>query len=495
VTRRILEGEPARRAIVRGAGQLARIVGLTLGPRGRTVLVDHGIAGPAITNDGAAVAREVELADPFENLGARLVREAARKTYDEAGDGTSTATVLAHAIVRHACVRIAQGASPERVRRGVEHAARAASGHLRAQARPLSTREERLAVAALGAAGDLETARRVEQALDGAHAVSVRAAHARTTRVVVARGAAFDRGWLSPYFVTDPEEMRAVLDGPLVLLADQRLERAEEIAPALELAQAQGAPLLVVAEDVEGEALQTLVVNQLRGVARSCAVQAPGTREKRRALLESLASACGATLHAPDLGRAPERAGLGDLGRLERALVERGHALLVCAGDASEGARVALIEIGGDDEPAIERARALHEDALARLSAALAEGIVTGGGIALLRARDAALSLPLEGDAKAGAEAFALALPEPTRWIAQNAGADGDQVIARLARASGSTGFDAALGEVVDLARAGIVDPARVVRSALENAASVAGMMLATETLVVEDESPPESAR
>jgi len=471
-----LEGEPARRAIARGAEQLARVVRVTLGPRGRTILVDQGAGGPAITNDGAAVARDVELPDPFENLGARLVREAATKTFDEAGDGTSTATVLAEAIVRHAFARVSNGASPQQVRRGVEHAARAASGHLKAQARPLRDREERVAVAAIGAAGDLDAARRVEDASFRAGRVSVRAAHARVTRVVLARGAAFDRGWLSPYFVTDPETMRAVLEQPLVLLADARLERAEDVAPALERAAAEGVPLLVVAEDIEGEALETLVVNQLRGTARSCAVPAPGTRDKRHALLEQLALASGATLD-------------GTLGRLERAIVERGHALLV---SAQEGADLALIEVGGEDEPAIAHAVARHEDALARLGSALAEGIVTGGGVALLRARDAALSVPLSGDAKLGAEALALALSEPARWIAANAGADGKAVVARLAKASGSTGFDAALGEIVDLSRAGIVDPARVVRAALENAAAVAGMLLSTETLVVED--PPQAS-
>jgi chaperonin GroEL len=273
--------------------------------------------------------------------------------------------------------------------------------------------------------------------------------------------------------VTEPESMRAVLDQPLVLLADQRLERADQVAPALERAQAEGVPLLVVAEDIEAEALETLVVNQLRGTARSCAVPLPGTRDKRHALLEQLAAASGATLE-------------GEPGRLARAIVERGHALLV---SAQPGEDLALIEVGGEDEGAIAQSLARHEDALARLALALEEGIVTGGGVALLRARDAALSVPLSGDAKLGAEALALALPEPARWIAANAGADGDQVVARLAKASGSTGFDAALGEIVDLARAGIVDPARVVRAALENAAAVAGMLLSTETLVVED--PP----
>jgi chaperonin GroEL len=318
----------------------------------------------------------------------------------------------------------------------------------------------------------------------GAGAVSVRAAHGRETRVVLARGAAFARGWLSPYFVTEPETMRAVLERPLVLLADARLERAEDVAAALSQASDMGAPLLVLAEDVEADALQTLVVNQLRGTARSCAVPAPGTRAQRRALLERIALASGATLHAAEFGTSPASV---TLGRLERAIVERGHALLV---GAEPGEDLALIEVGGADEPAIALSVARHEDALARLASALAEGIVPGGGVALLRARDAARSVPLSGDARAGAEAVALALSEPTRWIAANAGADGDQVIARLSNASGSTGFDAALGEIVDLARAGIVDPARVVRAALENAAAVAAMLLSTETLVIEDPQP-----
>jgi chaperonin GroEL len=497
MSRQILEGESARRALARGAEQLAFAVRVTLGPRGRTVLIERGQGGPSILNDGAAVAHEVELPDPFENLGARLVREAARKTFEDAGDGTSTATVLAQAILAHGLARVRQGASPVQLKRGLELAARAASAHVRTQARPLATREERLAVAAIGAAGDLEVARRVEDAVERvgpAGAVSIRAGRSRATGLEIVPGLRFDRGYLSAYFVTAPEEMRAALERPLVLLADQKLERAEQVAPALEAAQAAGAPLLVIAEDVEGEALQTLVLNQLRGVARSCAVQAPDTRGRRRAFFERVAAGTGASVHAPDLGRSPESVTIDELGRLERALIDRGSTTLVFGDEArGEDSGIAVIDVGGENERAIEDARARHEDALAALSNAVAEGIVPGGGVALVRARDATISLPLEGDAKAGAESLARALLEPARWIAQNAGADGDAVVAALLRSSGATGYDAALGAMVDLARAGIVDPARVVRLALENAASVAGLLLATETLVVgEDEPDPE---
>jgi chaperonin GroEL len=309
---------------------------------------------------------------------------------------------------------------------------------------------------------------------------------------VFAPGLQFDSGYLSAYFVTAPEEMRAVLEQPWLLLADQRLERADEVAPALEAAQSAGAPLLVIAEDVEGEALQTLVVNQLRGVARSCAVRAPGTRGRRRAWFERLALASAASLHAPDLGRVPERLEPHALGRLESALVERAQTTLLFRPDTPgvEGG-VAVIEVGGASESAILGARARCEDALGALEAALAEGIVIGGGVALVRSRDAALALPLSGDPRAGAEALALALLEPARWIARNAGADADTVVAAVVRASGAMGYDAVLGEIVDLGRAGIFDPARVVRIALENAASVAGVLLATETLVIEQEDGP----
>ncbi len=495
MSRGILEGEPARRAIARGAEQLARAVRVTLGPRGRTVLASRGLSGPAITNDGAAVAREVELPDPFENLGARLVREAAQKTSDEAGDGSTTATVLAHAIVVGGLAHLSQGAAPVQLRRGIEHAARAVSRHVRAQARPLATRDERLAVAAIAAGGELAVAALVEDALaqvgpEGA--VTLRPGPGTEPRLTITPGFAFARGWLSAYFVTAPEDMRCVLEQPLVLLADARLDRVADVAPALEAARAAGLPLLVIAEDVEGEALQTLVVNQLRGVAQSCAVQAPGMGGARSAWFADLARATGATLFAPELGGAAASAEAASLGRLERAVIERAHTTLAFDHASGAAGGVATIEVGGASDEARAHAHAHFEDALRALRSALSEGVVTGGGVALLRARDAALSVPLSGDAKAGAATVAGAVLEPARWIAHNAGADGDAIVAELQGASGATGFDASIGRIVDLSRAGILDSARVVRIALENAAAVAGLILTTETLVVDEgEEPP----
>jgi len=498
--RRILVGEPARRAISRGASQLARAVRVTLGPRGRTVLVDQGALGPAITNDGAAVAREVELPDPFENLGARLMREASQRTFEEAGDGTSSAIVLAHAILVHGLEQIAQGHAPVQLKRGIEHAARAVSAHLRAQARPLKAREERLAVAAIAAGGDLAAAALVEEALAHvgfAGVVTIRAGHATACRLDFTPGAAFDRGWLSAYFITHPEDMRCLLERPLVLMAAQRLDRPEDVAPALEAARALGRPLLVLAEDIEGGALQTLVVNQLRGVVQACAVQAPGLGAGRRAWLEGLARASAATLFGPEGGREAASAGADDLGRFQRAVIERAHTTLgfdTRAGAAESGG-VATIEVGA---PSAAEALALHarlEDALTALRSALSEGVVTGGGVALLRAQAAARAVPLTGGAKAGAEAVAASLGEPARWIAQNAGADGEEIVAALEAASGETGFDASQGRIVDLARAGILDPARVVRVAFEQAAAVAALILTTETLVVDDGEPEPPQR
>jgi chaperonin GroEL len=489
--KRVLFDDAARRAIGRGVAQLARAVRVTLGPRGRTVLVEHAHERPALTSDGAAVAREIELADPFENLGVRLVREAAERTAREAGDGSSTMIVLADALIAGGLERLAAGASPQRLRRGMERAVLAVLAHVRSQARPLASHDERVAVAAIAARGDAGVGELVAQALEAVGAaggVSVEDGRTAETRLTVRPGLGFERGWSSPYFVNDPETMRVLLASPRLLVSAQRLDAAADVAAALSAALAAGAPLLVLAEEVTGEALALLVVNQLRGVAQACAVPAPFAGAKGRAWLAEVATRAGATLFGDERGLAAAAATDDDLGRLAEAVIERGRALLVFpAGDQGRGG-VATLEIGGATEPAARARRGHVEDAVSALRSAVAEGVVPGGGVALVRARHAALAAPLEGDAKLGALLVADALMAPARWIAANAGADPELVAARLLGGSGANGFDASLGQFVDLERAGVLDPARVVRTALTEAAAVAGLLLTTDALVVTDD-------
>jgi chaperonin GroEL len=514
--------DAARASLLRGVEQLAAAVRVTLGPRGRTVVLESG-ASPTITNHGPTVASAVELADPFEDLGVRMVREAAQSTGEEAGDGTTTATVLAHALVTRGLQAIAAGHDAVALKRGIEHAAAAALEHLAATARRVEGPDDLLRVATVSAGGDPALGRRVADAVaavgpDGVVLVDTGAA--RSTTLAVVEGVRFEGGWLSPYFVTAPDRMEAVLEHPLVLLADVACSEARELVPALEVAARARRPLLVVAADVTGEALATLVVNRMRGTAPSAAVRAGESAAERRALLEDLAALTGATLVAADLGRDLAQVTEADLGRARRVVIERETTTLLEGGGRAESirahaaalervrdgalrerdrdaaaarlarvrGRLAVLRAGGASESAVEEARERLEGAVAATRAALAEGVVTGGGVALVRAQAAVRALPpaIGDDERRGRAILCEALEEPARWIAINAGADGAAVLERVRAARGGEGYDAERGVFADLDAAGVTDPARVVRAALQHAASVGAMVLTTDAIVVD---------
>jgi len=531
VGRRILFDDAARDALARGIDRLAGAVAVTLGPRGRNVMLARADGSIALTNDGVTVARDIELPDRFENLGARLVREAAQKTGDDVGDGTTTSTVLAHALFRRGLAAVRAGASPVAVQRGLDRAVRIAIEDLRGQARPLEGEADRAAVAAIAAGGDAVLGRLVAGAFARVGAtgtVLVEEGRALESRLVVIEGVRFERGWISAYFVNQPAEMRAVLESPLVLLARRTLAAAADLVPAVERAVAARRPLLVVAEAVEGEALALLVVNQLRGVVEACAVPAPESGDRRAGWLADLAAMSGARVLGDEAGLEARRLPDDALGTFRRAVVERGattvleaagrraavldHVAGLRRGAATAHARydrerleerrarleggLASLEIGAASEVELREKKGRADDAVAALKAALAEGIVPGGGTALVRAATAVeeRALPaLTGDAKAGARAVALALLEPARRIAENAGAEGGPILARLRAAHGAVGFDAELDRFADLFRAGVVDPLQVVRTGLQNAASIAGLLLTADALVVDDEAAPEA--
>ncbi len=515
--------DAARAALLRGVDQLAGAVRVTLGPRGRNVVLEHGAHVPTITNDGQTIAEAIELADPFENLGARMVREAATATAESAGDGTTTATVLAQALITRGLQAIAAGHDPMALRRGIEHAVAAVVEHLARTARQVHGRDDLLHVATVSAGGDAELARLVADAFERVGpqgVVQVEDGQGRGTTLDVVEGVQLAGGWLSPYFVTAPDRMEAMLEHPLVLVAAATCTDARDLVPALEIAARAHRPLLVIAEDVEGEALATLVVNRLRGTAPSAAVRAPGSGEARRALLEDLAVLTGATLIAADAGRTLDGVTEADLGRARDAVVERDTTTLVEGGGSAEAIRthlarlerelaeaerereklavreriarltggIAVMRVGGDTEMAIAERRQRLEDALAATRAALEEGVHTGGGVALLRAQAAVRAMPPveQRDEQRGREIVIEALEEPARQIAHNAGADGAVVVERIRAGSGSEGYDAERGEFCDLDAAGILDPAKVTRSALQHAASVSALVLTTDAIVVD---------
>ena len=530
--RRILFDDAARAALARGVDRLAGAVAVTLGPRGRNVVLSRRDGSIAITNDGVTVAREVELADRFENLGVRLVREAAQKTGDDVGDGTTTSTVLAHALFRRGLAALSAGAAPNALRRGIDRAVAVAIEALRAQARPLEGETDRAAVAAIAAGGDAAIGRLVAEAwgrVGPAGHVLVAEGRGLESRLDVVDGVRFERGWTSAYFVNEPESMRVVLDSPLVLLHRGELQDARALVPAVEHAVSARRPLLVVAESIGGEALALLVVNQLRGIVRACAVPAPESGDRRDAWLADLAALSGARVVGDEAGLEARTLPDDALGTLRRAVVERGATTLLEAPgrranvlDHVAGLRraaatayarhdreqlerriarldggLAAIEIGAPSELELGEKKGRAEDAVSALKAALAEGIVPGGGTALVRAAAAVEAGPvvtLEGDARTGARVVARALVEPARRIAENAGAPGAYIVAQVREASGPIGFDAELDRFADLFRAGVVDPLQVVRVGLLHAASIAGLLLTADALVVDDERPEGGA-
>jgi chaperonin GroEL len=506
---------------------MARAVKTTLGPRGRLAVVDRGWGSPNITKDGAAVADEVELKNPFENLGAKMVKEAASKTGDDAGDGTTTSVVLAEAIYRDGMRQVAAGADPMALKRGIDRAVEALLEELARQSKPVEGRKSREEIAVVAAAGDREIGKLVADALDQVGpdgVVTIEEGKSIETEVKVVEGMQFDRGFLSPHFVTDAERVECVLENPYILIHEEKIAGTAKLVPLLEKAAAAKAPLLVIAEEVEGDALALLVVNKLRGILACAAVKAPAYGDRRKAMLEDIAILTGGEVLLKDIGFDLEKVGLEQLGRAKKVIVDADNTTVVeGAGDrkriedriaqlkreigettsdydrekleerlAKLSGGVGQIRVGGATETQMKERKARIDDALHATRAAAAEGTVAGGGIALLRGRAVLDALKLEGDAATGAEIVHRACVTPLRQIAENAGIDGGLALRRILAAAGDVGYDAERDAYGDLREAGVIDATKVTRTALKNAASVAGLLLTTECLVCD--LPAESA-
>ncbi|EPX57051.1 Heat shock protein 60 family chaperone GroEL [Cystobacter fuscus DSM 2262] len=522
----------AREKVLNGATLLADAVRVTLGPKSRCVLLDKKYGPPIVCNDGVTVAKEVELKDPEENLGARMVRQAAEKTGDVVGDGTTTATLLAHALFAEGVRNVVAGASAVDVKRGFERGLQVAVEAIRKLSRPVASRKEKAQVATVAAHNDPALGELVADAIErvgGEGVVTLEEAKGTETVLEVVEGMQFDHGYLSPYFVTDPARMECVLEQPVILLHEPKIGVMKDLVPLLEQVVQMGRPLLIIAEDVEGEALATLVVNKLRGMLHCVAVKAPGFGDRRKAILEDIAVLTGGRVVAQELGKKLEHVGPDDLGRAERVVVTQEDTTLVGgAGDkkaiqaraallrqqkqettsdydrekleeriAKLVGGVAVIRVGAPTEAAMKSHKEALDDAIHSTQAAVAEGVVPGCGLALLRASDAVAQeeARTEGDEKVGLRILRHALEAPTRQIAENSGVDGGVVVERMRTGQGSFGFDAAHSTYVDLLEAGIIDPTKVVRVALENAVSVAGTLLLTEATLTEvPERKPEPA-
>jgi chaperonin GroEL len=522
----------AREKLLRGATQLAEAVRITLGPRSKSVLIQKTWGTPIVCNDGVTIAREVDLKDPEENLGAQMLRQAAEKTGEVVGDGTSTATILAHALLADGVRNVVAGASAIDIKRGLDRALTVAIAALCAQSRTVRSALEKSQVATISAHNDPAIGALVAEALEklgGDGVITVEESKGTDTVLDLVEGMQFDRGYLSPYFVTDPEKMESVLEDAFVLLHDAKIASIKALIPLLEQAMQAARPLLVVAEDVEGEALATLVVNQVRGVLKCCAVKAPGFGDRRKAMLEDIAILCGGELVAAEMGLKLDQVKLTSLGRASRVVIDKSNTTIV--GGAGERRRieariqqirreladttsdydrekleerlaklsggVAVIRVGAPAESEMKAKKEALDDAIHSTKAAIAEGIVPGGGLALLRTI-AAIAREKEqcsGDERTGIAMLERALEAPARQIAENSGVDGGVVIARMLASEGAIGFDAAQNRYVDLIEAGIVDPTKVVRIALENAVSVAGLLLLTEATITELPEPKRGLR
>jgi chaperonin GroEL len=522
--------EAARRGLEAGVNKLADAVKVTLGPKGRNVVIDKKFGAPTITNDGVTIAREVELEDPFENMGAQLVKEVATKTNDVAGDGTTTATVLAQALVREGLRNVAAGASPTALKRGIDKAVAAAVESVRKQAKDVDDRSEIAQVASISAA-DTSIGEVIADAIekvgkDGV--VTVEESNTFGLELDFTEGMQFDKGYLSPYFVTDQERQEAILDEPYILIVNSKIGAVHDFVPLLEKVMQSGKPLLVIAEDVEGEALALLVVNKIRGTFTSVAVKAPGFGERRKAMLGDIATLTGGQVISEEVGLKLENATLDLLGRARKVVVDKDNTTIVEGAGSDDDVKgriaqikreieesdsdwdreklqerlaklsggVAVVKVGAATEVELKEKKHRIEDALSATRAAIEEGIVPGGGTALLRSRpdiDGVVK-SLSGDEATGASIVRKAVEEPLKWIAFNAGLEGSVVIQQVERETGSTGLNAATGDFEDLVKAGVIDPAKVTRSALQNAASIAGLLLTTEALVADKPEKPAPA-
>ena len=514
----ITYGDASRYAILRGVDSLANAVRVTLGPRGRNVILDQKFGSPTITKDGVTVAKEIHLKDALENMGAQMVKEVASKTSDVAGDGTTTATVLAQAIYREGARNVTAGANPMVIKRGIDKAVAAITSELKKMSKPV-TGPMIAQVGTISANHDETIGRIIADAMekvgkDGV--ITVEEAKTLDTTLDVVEGMQFDRGYLSPYFVTDPERMEVVLDNPFILIHERKIGAMKDLLPVLELVAGVGRPLLIIAEDLEGEALATLVVNKLRGTLQAAAVKAPGYGDRRKAMLEDIAILTGGKAITDDLGLTLERVTIGDLGNAKKVTIDKDNTTIVegAGSSASIAGRVtqlraqvedttsdydreklqerlaklvggvAIVKVGAATETEMKEKKARVEDAMHATKAAVEEGIVAGGGVALLRASHILATLKLDDDEQVGVSIVTRAIEEPLRWIAANAGHEGSIVVQRVKQMSGDDGFNAHSDQYENLVQAGVIDPTKVVRSALQNAASVAGLLLTTEAVI-----------
>jgi chaperonin GroEL len=522
--------EEARGAMLKGVNTLANAVRVTLGPKGRNVVLGKKYGSPVITKDGVTVAKEIELEDKYENMGAQMVREVAVKTNDTAGDGTTTATVLAQAIFREGVKNVTAGANPMSLQRGIQMATDAVVAELQRVSKPVKNKEDLMNVASVSANNDREIGKLISEAMeqvgkDGV--VTVEEAKTLQTELEIVEGMQFDRGYLSPYFVTNAERMEAVLDEPLILLHEKKISAMRDLLPILEQAAGGGRPLLIVAEDIDGDALATLVVNKLRGTIKVCAVKAPAFGDRRKAILEDLAILTGARVITEDLGVKLENVQLTDLGSAKRVIVDKDNTTVVEGGGERKAIQgrvatirkqiedttsdydreklqerlaklaggVAVVKVGAHTETAMKEIKMRVEDALNATKAAAQEGTVVGGGVALLRGAKVLDNLSNnELDVQTGIKIVRRALEEPLRRIAENAGLDGAVVVGKVEELKGNKGFNAATGAYEDLVAAGIVDPTKVVRTALQNAASIAGLLLTTDAAITDAPEPKKAA-
>src|SRR6187431_516830 len=527
--KQLLYSEAARAAILKGVNQLADAVKATLGPKGRNAILDKKFGAPTITKDGVTVAKEIELKNPYENMGAQLVREVASKTSDTAGDGTTTATVLAQAIYREGVKNITAGANPMEIQRGINKAVEAVVDELKKLSKPCQNKTEISQVGTISANNDKTIGDLIAEAMekvgkDGV--ITVEEAKSMTTSLDVVEGMQFDRGYISPYFVTNAERMEASLEEPLILINEKKISSMKDLLPVLEQVAKMGKPLVILAEEVEGEALATLVVNKLRGTLNACAVKAPGFGDRRKAMLDDIAILTGGKSITEDLGIKLENIKIEDLGKAKKITIDKDNTTIVEGAGASSAIEgrvkqirtqvedttsdydreklqerlaklvggVAVIKVGAATETEMKEKKARVEDAMHATKAAVEEGIVAGGGVALLRAAEGLRSLTLEGDEQVGVNIIIRAIEEPLRWIATNAGHEGAIVVQRVKDMQGDEGFNAQTEQYENLVKAGVIDPAKVVRTALQNAASIAALLLTTEAVISQERDDHKAA-
>jgi chaperonin GroEL len=523
MAKQLLFSDGARQQLLKGVTLLSDAVKATLGPRGRNVIIDKKFGAPTITKDGVTVAREIELKDPYENMGAQLLKEVASKTSDVAGDGTTTATVLAYSVYKEGMKHVTAGANSIDIKRGIDKAVAEVIKNLKEMSKPVEDKKGIAQVGTISANNDSSIGELIAEAMDKVGkdgVITVEEAKSMATTLDTKDGMQFDRGYLSPYFITDPERMVCVLDKPFILIHDKKISSMKDLLPVLEQTAKMGAPLLIIAEEVEGEALATLVVNKLRGTIQVCAVKAPGFGDRRKAMLEDIAVLTGGTVITEDIGLKIENVKLSDLGKAHRVTIDKDNTTIVDGGGDSDKIQgrakmikaqigetssdydreklqeryaklvggVAVISVGAATEAEMKEKKARVEDALNATRAAVEEGIVPGGGVALVRCISSLDNFALEGDQKLGVSIVKKALEEPLRQIVINAGLEGSVIAEKVKASSEATfGFDAYKEDYCDMLKAGIIDPTKVTRTAIQNAASVAGLMLTTEVMITEE--------